>query len=218
MPLRGASRAIRHRRATECAPRPTEVPARGSPTARPSGCVSRGRDRIVLAASWVIAHSFCERRERVRRPRRCAHPSTSSSTVVRSTAAASTLELPSTPRSLRSQSLCAVDGLPPARDRTGREVATRRPPYGQPRAPTTSGRGAHSVVRLCLIARLAPRNGTSRSLWLRGYGPPSAGLRSLRRRPHRAGGRSRTQVVIDRRPSTTVVFRGSTRAPPSSRV
>ncbi len=166
VPLRGASRAIRHRRATECAPRPKEVPARGSRTARPSGCVPRCEDRIVLARPRLITHSDCERSERVRRPRRSAHPSTTSSPIVRSMSAASTLELPSTPRSLRSQSLCAVNGLPPARDATRREVATRRPRIGQSRAPTASEGPSPTPA-----AVRSPGSGALRSqAWLRRRG------------------------------------------------
>ncbi len=74
VPLRGASRAIRHRRATQCAPRPEEVPARKCRRARPSGCVPRGRDRLVLAEPGHRAQRLRAEGARVRRPRRSPSP------------------------------------------------------------------------------------------------------------------------------------------------
>ncbi len=68
--------------------------------------------------------------------------------------------------------------------RYGRAVRNPRAGRSESRGPALPlGRGAHSVARLCLVSRLRRETAQARSLWLRGCGPPAAGLRSLRRCP-----------------------------------
>ncbi len=180
MPLRGASRAIRHRRTTECAPRPDVVGARDCPirglrvaTSRP--VLSRA------GGSPFTAHSDCERSERGVQGSSKVDAAAVERTTVDEVVDGCAHWRGRRTRSLRSQSLCAMTR---GRARTIRSSPRGTQPeglrLGQSRAASTSGRGAHSVARLCLIARLAPRNGTSTepSAPRLRYGPPAAGLRS----------------------------------------
>ncbi len=180
MPLRGASRAIRHWRTTECAPRPDVVGARGCPirglrvaTSRP--VLSRA------GGSPSTAHSDCERSERGVQGSSKVDAAAVERTTVDEVVEGCAHRRGRRTRSLRSQSLCAMTR---GRARTIRSRPRGTQPEGravrEPRAGTSSGRGAHSGARLCLIARLRRATAPTRSLRLRGYGPPTAGLRSHR--------------------------------------
>ncbi len=83
VPFRGASLEIRHRRATQCAPRHKEVPARGPRMARPAGCVPRGRARFVLAESRPPRAAMASRRPGPQSARSTAFPRSKRPATVR---------------------------------------------------------------------------------------------------------------------------------------